>query len=197
MLATDGSYTYTLNNADPAVNALPVGGLLTDTFTYTAKDVNATTATAALVITINGSNDNPLATVNSYTTDEDTAKTGNVITDDTGSGADSDVDTGDTFSVTQVNGSATLGVPIVLPSGAALTVNNECNSNYDPSTSATLNALPVGSSTTDSFDYTLGDNHGRTDTATVTFTINGVNDAPTVTQSGGGSTYTEGGAPTV
>ena len=37
-------------------------------------------------------NDPPVATDNDYTTDEDTAATGNVVIDDTGDGVDSDSD---------------------------------------------------------------------------------------------------------
>ena len=39
-----------------------------------------------------------------------------------------------------------------------------------------LDALAAGKSTTDTFSYTVSDGHGSTDTATVTVTINGVND---------------------
>ena len=39
-----------------------------------------------------------------------------------------------------------------------------------------LDALAAGESTTDTFSYTVSDGHGSTDTATVTVTINGVND---------------------
>ena len=49
--------------------------------------------------------------------------------------------------------------------------------------SATVNAqfegLAVGQTATDTFIYTLSDGNGGTDTATVTVTINGVNDRPT------------------
>ena len=51
---TDGSYTYTLNNALPAVQALNSGDTLTDTFVYTVSDGNGGTDTANLVVTING-----------------------------------------------------------------------------------------------------------------------------------------------
>ncbi|WP_032904126.1 VCBS domain-containing protein, partial [Mesorhizobium sp. LNJC380A00] len=55
----DGTYTYTLNNADPAVQALDVGQTLTETFNYTMKDADGDTDTATLTITINGTNDVP------------------------------------------------------------------------------------------------------------------------------------------
>jgi len=61
-LLDDGSYTYTVNNANTTVNALRdvnVSGAttLTDTFTYTATDITGQTKEATLVITIQGAND--------------------------------------------------------------------------------------------------------------------------------------------
>ena len=41
-----------------------------------------------------------------------------------------------------------------------------------------VQALKVGESTTDSFNYTVRDPGGLTDTAVLTITINGANDAP-------------------
>ncbi|MFY8148194.1 MAG: VCBS domain-containing protein, partial [Prochlorococcaceae cyanobacterium] len=55
----DGSYTYTLNNQSPVVQALDEGETLTETYTYTLSDGNGGTDTATLTITINGTNDGP------------------------------------------------------------------------------------------------------------------------------------------
>ena len=61
----NGSYTYTLDDANPAVNGLEDGESLTDTFTYRMSDNhpfgNVKTDTATLTITINGANDAPVA----------------------------------------------------------------------------------------------------------------------------------------
>ena len=52
-MAAGGTWTYTLDNSNAAVQALNVGGTLTDTFTVHTQD-----GTAQLVtITINGAND--------------------------------------------------------------------------------------------------------------------------------------------
>ena len=48
-----GVWTYTLDNANSAVQALNVGGTLTDTFTVTTVDGT----TQLVTITITGSND--------------------------------------------------------------------------------------------------------------------------------------------
>ncbi|MCG4454700.1 retention module-containing protein, partial [Pseudomonas sp. MMS21-TM103] len=55
----NGTYSYTLNNANPAVQALDSGETLTETFTYTMQDADGDTDTATLSITITGSNDIP------------------------------------------------------------------------------------------------------------------------------------------
>ena len=55
-LNADGSYTYTLDNTNPAVNALKTGDTLSDVFVYTLSDGTAVD-TANLTITINGRTD--------------------------------------------------------------------------------------------------------------------------------------------
>jgi len=79
---------------------------------------------------------------------------------DNGSGSDSDVD-GDTLTV-----SATLVTNVV---NGALTLNTDGTFTYTPD--ANFNG-------SDSFEYTLDDGNGGTDTAIVTLTVNPVNDAP-------------------
>ncbi|MBL8404449.1 MAG: VCBS domain-containing protein, partial [Dechloromonas sp.] len=75
ILNSDGSYTYTLNNANPAVNALKTGQSLTDTYTYTITDADGDTSTATLTITINGTNDAPVVTGSTLSGTEDTPVT--------------------------------------------------------------------------------------------------------------------------
>ena len=53
-VAADGSYTYTLNNSLPAVQALDPGQTLTDNFGYVLTDGDGDTDGATLSITING-----------------------------------------------------------------------------------------------------------------------------------------------
>lgn len=64
-LLEDGSYTYKVNNANDAVNALRDVSVvpratLTDTFTYTVTDITGQTKQATLAITIQGANDAPI-----------------------------------------------------------------------------------------------------------------------------------------
>ena len=62
-IAAGGGYTYTLNNALPAVQGLDSGQTVTETFTYTITDGDGDTSTTTVTITINGANDAPTVTV--------------------------------------------------------------------------------------------------------------------------------------
>ncbi len=82
---------------------------------------------------------------------------------------DSDPDVGDTLTVTAVNTSGTVGAVNAWDADGSFT--------YDPN--GQFEYLRAVDSTTDSFAYTVSDGNDGTDTATVTITVNGVNDAPT------------------
>ncbi|WP_417391247.1 Ig-like domain-containing protein [Gimesia sp.] len=168
----DGTYSYDPNGI---FESLAQGQTDTDSFTYTITDTQGGTDTATVTITINGVNDAPVAQDDAVTTDEDTTLTGGDLFADNGSGADSDPDTSDSFTVTAVIG-GTVGSPFALASGALLTVNTDGTFSYDPN--GAFETLTLGDVASDSFTYTITDSQGATDTATVTVTINGVNDAP-------------------
>ena len=87
-------------------------------------------------------------------------------------GNDYDPDAGDAISVSSVTASA---------HGAAVTINTDGTVQYDPSASAQLQALDHNELIEDSFTYTVRDDLGLTDTATVRVTVQGVNDAPDIT----------------
>ena len=59
-IASDGSYSYTLNNSDPDTQALAQGAPATDVFSYTVTDQFGATSTANLTINIAGTNDAPV-----------------------------------------------------------------------------------------------------------------------------------------
>ncbi|PYG25458.1 VCBS repeat-containing protein, partial [Pelagimonas varians] len=80
---------------------------------------------------------------------------------------DTDVDSGAIVTVTSVAALSAAGVPVSL-SGTDIS--------YDPT--AVFNHLAAGESATDTFTYTVTDEFGATDTATVTLTIEGRNDGP-------------------
>src|SRR6185312_8328772 len=91
-LASDGSYTYTLNTA--GVQHLADGASVTDSFSYQTTDGSASSNSANLVVTILGQNDAPVAAADSATlTEDDASVSGNVLDND------SDVDDGASLSV--------------------------------------------------------------------------------------------------
>ncbi|OWT53360.1 VCBS domain-containing protein, partial [Candidimonas nitroreducens] len=64
VIHADGSYDYTLDNSNLAVQGLtPDGGSLTDTYTYTITDGDGDSSTATLTITINGADDGVMVDV--------------------------------------------------------------------------------------------------------------------------------------
>src|SRR6185295_19751280 len=85
-LAPAGGFTYTPNTNFNG----------TDTFTYTASDGTAASNVATVTITVTGVNDAPLAVNDAAATSEDTAVSGNVLTNDT------DVDAGTTLTASLV-----------------------------------------------------------------------------------------------
>ncbi|MFO0904296.1 MAG: Ig-like domain-containing protein [Pirellulales bacterium] len=176
-VAASGGLTYNPSTS-ATLNALQVGQSTTDTFTYTIADPNGGTSTATVTITVVGANDAPVATPNSYTVSENATLSGNVITDPT---ADSDPDAGDSRTVSAVNGvAANVGSTFTSANGARITVSSNGLLNYNPTISATLDALTTGQQAVDTFTYTIVDTRGLTSTATVTVTVTGVNDAPNV-----------------
>lgn len=56
-LNADGSYTYELDNSNPAVNALKDGKMLSEEFTYTITDADGDISSTTLTITIKGNTD--------------------------------------------------------------------------------------------------------------------------------------------
>ena len=61
--------------------------------------------------------------------------------------------------------------------GATLAVNADGTIQYDPTGAALIQALDEGETLTDTFTYTITDQHGATDTATVSVVVQGADDA--------------------
>lgn len=80
---------------------------------------------------------------------------------------DSDPDLEDVVTIQSVNASSLVG-----------NLNDLGNGDFQYDPAGRFNSLAVGETATDSFSYTITDGRGRSDTATVTILINGVNDTP-------------------
>ncbi|MGE0798665.1 MAG: Ig-like domain-containing protein [Lautropia sp.] len=124
----------------------------TDTFTYTIEDAEAAVSHATVTITVGGTNDAPVAVAGTATTDEDTVLNGTLPT---ATDADSD-------PLTYAAG--TTG-----PAHGTVIVNPDGSYTYTPA--ADFHG-------TDSFTYVANDDTVDSAEATVTVTVNPVNDAP-------------------
>jgi VCBS repeat-containing protein len=161
-LAADGSYTYTPN---AAAQALDDGEVVSDAFGYTASDGTASD-TATLTVTVTGLNDAPVANDDSAATGEDAAVSGNVLANDT------DVDVEPLTVTTPGTYAGSYGTLMLAADGS-----------YTYTPNAAANGLAAGEVAQDLFGYTASDGTAS-DTATLTVTVNGTNDAPTIDAGG-------------
>lgn len=80
-----------------------------------------------------------------------------------------DTDVDGTFTIVDVADTSANGAAVSLAGGVIA---------YNPTASATINALAAGASLLDTFTYTIVDGYGATATATVSLRVGGLNDAP-------------------
>ena len=184
-----GVWTYTLDNNNPAVQALNGAATLTDTFNVLTVDGTAQVVT----IIINAMDDPAVAVDDAFATDEATPIFGGNVFAANPTTPDSDPD-GPALAVTEVNGIAVdVGVVNALASGALLTLNANGTFDYDPF--GAFDALPGPASgasnltDTDTFTYTVTGG----DTATVTVTIRGLDSNGDVLQGTAGADTLNGG----
>ena len=158
----DGSFSFDPNGA---FEDLAKGESRSVSFVYEVTDANGDTDQATVEIMVQGANDAPVAAADHGTTDEDTV----VIASAPGLLAnDSDVDASDVLTIA--------GFDPVSALGAAISVNADGGVAYDPTVSAALQDLAAGECVQDTFSYTISDGNGGTDTATVTVTVQGLNE---------------------
>ena len=150
-LNADGSYSYVIDNTNATVEALNVGGTLTDSFSYTGERRPGWRSTADLTVTIHGTDDAPVAVADAGTATEagitaGSNATGNVLTND------SDVDTPQPRWCSAVAGVGGNVGMAVAGSYGTLTLNADGSYSYViDNTNATVEALNVGGTLTDSF----------------------------------------------
>jgi len=179
VLNADGSYSYTVDNSNANVQALRTAGdTLTDTFSYTVRDAAGATSSTTLTVTIHGANDAPVAMADTGAIGEgatlNVSAAGGVLSNDT------DVDAGDTKTVSAVSfGATTVTVGSVLTGTyGTLTLNADGSYSYQ-ATQPAATALAQGQTATESFSYTMVDVAGTASTSTLSFTVTGANNAPT------------------
>jgi len=153
LLASDGRLQFT---PDPGFQG-------TSSFSYQVSDGNGASASASVAITVTPPNSAPAAVDDSFGGVEDTAMSFDVRTNDTDPESSP-------LSVVAVDGnSLTVNVPQAVNNGT-ITLQSDGSLVFNPASDF------FGST---SFAYTLADNLGATDTATVTLNLAGVNDGVT------------------
>lgn len=163
---TTGEFTYDPSTS-VSLQALASGGTQADSFTYTVIDSDGGVSAAGTVsLLVSGANTPPVATDDTGTIDENSvlnAPADALLLNDT------DAETPGSLN--------TVAATLTTANGASVTVGTDGSYTYDPTGSATLNALDPGDSLGDTFTYTVTDGID-TDTGTVTITVTGVNDNP-------------------
>jgi VCBS repeat-containing protein len=179
LVNADGTWTYTLDNNNPATNALAQGAHVDDVFSYTESDHHGGTSTTTLTVGIAGTNDAPtLADVKAGTLTDTAAA--DSFSDLTGTLVGSDVDTGETASLSYAAFDANNNPVTTAVAGhyGSLTVHADGSYDYVPDAAA-IDALSVGAYT-DTFTVETTDVHGATGTATLTVNVTGADDAPVI-----------------
>ncbi|HEX9696363.1 MAG TPA: cadherin-like domain-containing protein, partial [Actinomycetota bacterium] len=147
--------TLTLN-ADGSFTYTPAANFNgSDSFTYVANDGTEDSNVATVSLTVNAVNDAPVAVADAYATDEDVAlnvPAPGVLAND------SDAE-GDSLTAALVSG----------PANGTLTLNADGSFSYAPA---------VNFNGPDSFTYKANDGTADSNVATVSLTVNAVNDAP-------------------
>ena len=170
----DGTASFDPNGE---FEALGEGETTETEVTYTVTDRDGATDSTTVTITVTGTNDGPIAVSNTYnTTASEVAGgvDGNVITDDTGAGQDSDPE-GDVLTVSAVDGVAgNVGVAVAGGNGGLFTINADGSVDFDAN--GDFDGLGLNNTAETSVTYTIVDEGGLEDTATATFVVSGIND---------------------
>jgi len=206
-ISQGGGWTYALANGLTSVQNLAEGQTAIDTFTIQVTDEHGASDTEIINITVTGSNDAPVVVTGPVgrTLAEDSAATLTA----TGDAFFFDIDLNDTHTIVPSLVSATLsdgsGVPGDVLAAAAGALSTTM---LDPATGDTdgqyewdfaldngaVDFLASGETLTLVYDVAATDDHGVSDTQTVTITITGVDDAPLApVQFGPRVSYTIGG----
>ncbi|MGD1858680.1 MAG: cadherin-like domain-containing protein [Leptolyngbyaceae cyanobacterium] len=162
-------------NPNGQFDNLAAGQTTTDSFSYTVTDADAPgaeTDSGTVTITITGVNDNPTAANDlTFTANENDFIPLNVLDND------SDVDDGDTLTISEVNTTGVVGT----------VTNNGTSLSYDASSGG--GNLAAGATREENFTYTVSDSSGGSSIASVKIVVTGVNDDPVAVADGGaGST---------
>ncbi len=188
--ADTASFVYTPDAAH--WQYLAAGETATDTFTYTVTDSDGDVQTATVTVTITGSNDAPTLTaaVSSGSVVED----GSVTASGTIDFADADLSDSHTVS-SSAEGAGYLGTftATITDDGAG---DGAGSVTWDFAVdNGAIQYLAEGETLTQTYTVTIDDGQGGTVDQTVTVTITGTNDTPTITAADSTGSILEDSAP--
>ena len=162
VLVTTTAHGTLALNANGSFTYTPAANYFgSDTFAYQANDGQAASNTATVTITVTPVNDAPVAVDDAYATAEDTALS---VPAPGVLGNDTDAD-----------GNPLTAAVVASTTHGSLTLNADGSLSYTPA--ANWNGV-------DSFTYRASDGQATSNTATVTITVNAVNDAPVADANG-------------
>ena len=190
--AAPGTTPWTYSVLGANLDFLDAGETITFSYTITATDNNGATDTDTVSFTINGSNDAPTVSTTAAAAITEAADAAAQNLSDSGTVSFDDIDTNDVVDISFASDAniawsggtidATLAADLV--AGFSTGTTDAAAPGTTPWTYSVLGAnldfLDAGETITFSYTITATDNNGATDTDTVSFTINGSNDAPTV-----------------
>ncbi len=176
--ATNGQWTYTLDNSRAATQALNVGSAVTDTLTVTSSDG---TASQNIVVNVTGANDAAVISGDEHRLGQPRNAVANTATGDLDS---TDVDNpNDSWTVVASAAASANGY-------GSYTIDASGHWTYTlDNANPAVNALNAGGTLSDTFTVTTVDGTSQV----VTVTINGANDAAVITGASTGSVIEAGG----
>ena len=157
-IASDGSYSYTVDASDPDTLALGTGVTVSESFTYQVFDAKGLSDTAEITVNVTGDNAAPVAAIDTYSVDED----GTLVL-----GAPGVLD-----NDTDADGDPLTAALISDVSNGTLSLDADGSFTYTPD--ADFNG-------SDSFTYRASDGAQQSGDTVVTITVDPVNDAPVAT----------------
>jgi len=181
-LTPAGAWTYSLDNALAATQALREGQTVVETFNVLVTDDFGATATETVSIVILGTNDSPVVTTVAGANQASLVEDGNL---DDGTLVNNVATAGGQLTASDVDAMASqswsiVGVPSATYGNFSLTPAGAWSYSLDNSLAATQ-ALHEGQSVVETFNVLVTDEFGATATETVTITIAGRNDSPVLT----------------
>jgi VCBS repeat-containing protein len=145
---------------------LAAGATETVVVNYTIQDEHGATSSSTLTVTVTGTNDAPIANADTATTSENAPVSIDVLANDT------DVDDGHSLSLVSTSVPAGQGSVSIVSGQVAFNPGGD------------FDHLAVGESQVVTINYTMQDEHGATSSSTVSLTVTGTNDAPTIVAGG-------------